>query len=80
MFMYYRPLPSASGVDAETQCLLLPSTDNSVLELQFRESIQINSRLSEELGAAKREIELLKGKLKELEVIGADYVFIYFSL
>ena len=40
------------------------------MEIQFKESLQRNSQLAEELGAAKKEIELLKGKLKELEVRG----------
>ena len=69
----YRPLPSVSStnstnsVSIETQCNL---HNSAMLEVQFKESLQANSKLAEQLGAAKKEIELLKGKLKELEVNG----------
>lgn len=31
-------------------------------------AVRLNSKLAEELGSAKKEIEILKGRLKELEV------------
>ena len=31
-------------------------------------AVRLNSKLAEELGSAKKEIEVLKGRLKELEV------------
>ena len=35
----------------------------------------MNSKLAEELGAARKEIEVLKGRLKELEVC----MFVYYE-
>lgn len=31
-------------------------------------AVRLNSKLAEELGSAKKELEILKGRLKELEV------------
>ncbi|XP_048237928.1 uncharacterized protein LOC124150358 isoform X2 [Haliotis rufescens] len=50
----------------ESQCSLLQNTD-STIEEQFIE-MKLNSKLAEELGSARKEIEILKGRLKELEM------------
>lgn len=51
----------------ETQCSSLELGD-SPKEEQFIETVRLNSKLAEELGSAKKEIEVLKGRLKELEM------------
>ena len=38
------------------------------MERQFKATCDRNTQLAQDLGAAKKEIEILKGKLKELEV------------
>ncbi len=50
------------------QCSLLSLEQSEKLEEQFRDTVKLNSTLAEELGAAKKEIEILKGRLKEFEV------------
>ena len=50
------------------QCNLVNPEQNEKLEEQFRETVKLNSTLAEDLGAAKKEIEILRGRLKELEV------------
>ncbi|GFO32443.1 hypothetical protein PoB_005894800 [Plakobranchus ocellatus] len=52
----------------ETQCCITLAGD-SPREEQFIETVRLNSKLAEELGSAKKEIEVLKGRLKELEMI-----------
>lgn len=54
--------------DKEVQCNLVNPEQNEKLEEQFRETVKLNSTLAEDLGAAKKEIEILRGRLKELEV------------
>ncbi|KAK0041870.1 bromodomain-containing protein [Biomphalaria pfeifferi] len=54
-------------ISKETQCNL-PLRDETPMEEQFIETVRLNSRLAEELGSAKKEIEILKGRLKELEM------------
>lgn len=54
-------------ISKETQCSLLRHGD-SPLEEQFIETVRLNSKLAEELGSARKEIEILKGRLKELEM------------
>ncbi|KAL8596733.1 hypothetical protein ACOMHN_046350 [Nucella lapillus] len=54
-------------ISKETQCSLLRYSD-SPLEEQFIETVHLNSKLAEELGSARKEIEILKGRLKELEM------------
>ena len=54
--------------DKEVQCNLVNPEQNEKLEEQFRETVKFNSILAEDLGAAKKEIEILRGRLKELEV------------
>ncbi|GFR63002.1 CAP-Gly domain-containing linker protein 2 [Elysia marginata] len=51
----------------QIQCSLSVSGD-SPREEQFIETVRLNSKLAEELGSAKKEIEVLKGRLKELEM------------
>ncbi|XP_013411140.1 uncharacterized protein LOC106174235 isoform X2 [Lingula anatina] len=60
-------LPSVSRVSTEVQCQI-PSLSDQKLEKQFKETVIHNSKLAEELGAAKKEIEILKGRLKEFEM------------
>ena len=43
-------------------------TSDANVEAQFRETMRENSRLAQELGAAKHEITLLRSRLRELEV------------
>ena len=43
-------------------------TSDANVETQFRETMRENSRLAQELGAAKHEITLLRSRLRELEV------------
>ncbi len=38
------------------------------MERQFKATCDRNTQLAQDLGAANKEIEILKGKLKELEV------------
>ncbi|XP_064646296.1 uncharacterized protein LOC135499471 isoform X2 [Lineus longissimus] len=52
----------------EVQCVIIPSQTDVKLEEQFRETVKLNSKLAEELGAARKEIEILKGRLKEFEM------------
>ncbi|CAL1526600.1 unnamed protein product, partial [Lymnaea stagnalis] len=54
-------------ISKETQCSL-PLRSESPIEEQFIETVRLNSKLAEELGSAKKEIEVLKGRLKELEM------------
>lgn len=54
-------------ISKEVQCRLLRYND-SPLEEQFIETVRLNSKLAEELGSAKKELEILKGRLKELEM------------
>ncbi|XP_076455595.1 uncharacterized protein LOC143290168 [Babylonia areolata] len=54
-------------ISKETQCSLLRHGD-SPGEEQFMETVRLNSKLAEELGSARKEIEILKGRLKELEM------------
>ncbi|KAK7507882.1 hypothetical protein BaRGS_00000847 [Batillaria attramentaria] len=54
-------------ISKEVQCTLLRHSD-SPLEEQFIETVRLNSKLAEELGSARKEIEILKGRLKELEM------------
>ncbi|BFZ21979.1 hypothetical protein BsWGS_25018 [Bradybaena similaris] len=54
-------------ISKETQCCLVTQGD-SPLEDQFIETVRLNSKLAEELGSARKEIEVLKGRLKELEM------------
>ena len=60
--------PKVRLEDKEVQCNLIIPEQNEKLEEQFRETVKLNSSLAEELGATKKEIEILRGKLKELEV------------
>ncbi|CAG5130107.1 unnamed protein product [Candidula unifasciata] len=54
-------------ISKETQCrLLLPG--NTPLEDQFIETLRINAKLAEDLGSARKENEVLKCRLKELEM------------
>lgn len=54
-------------ISKEVQCTLLRHCD-SPLEEQFIETVRLNTKLAEELGSARKEIEILKGRLKELEM------------
>ncbi|XP_059174741.1 uncharacterized protein LOC131954912 [Physella acuta] len=54
-------------ISKETQCTLALRGE-SQFEEQFIETVRLNSKLAEELGSAKKEIEILKGRLKELEM------------
>ncbi|XP_005097528.2 uncharacterized protein LOC101853550 [Aplysia californica] len=54
-------------ISKETQCCL-PMRGDSAIEEQFIETVRLNSKLAEELGSARKEIEVLKGRLKELEM------------
>ncbi|KAH9489595.1 hypothetical protein Btru_036453 [Bulinus truncatus] len=56
-------------ISKEIQCNLpLPLRGDPPMEEQFIETVRLNSKLAEELGSAKKEIEILKGRLKELEM------------
>ncbi|KAK3595389.1 hypothetical protein CHS0354_008819 [Potamilus streckersoni] len=54
-------------ISKEVQCCLFPHTDRT-LEEQFIKTVRLNSKLAEDLGSARKEIEMLKGRLKELEM------------
>ncbi|KAK7112283.1 hypothetical protein V1264_011757 [Littorina saxatilis] len=54
-------------ISKEIQCSLLRHSDLPAEE-QFIETVRLNSKLAEELGSARKEIEILKGRLKELEM------------
>ena len=70
--------------NAEVQCTLENSTTSTpeevvsapecstasspTLEQQFKETLQVNARISEELAVARKEILALKAKVKENEV------------
>ncbi|RUS90550.1 hypothetical protein EGW08_001727, partial [Elysia chlorotica] len=49
-----------------TQCCI-PVSGDLPREEQLIETVRLNTKLAEELGSAKKEIEVLKGRLKELE-------------
>ena len=66
--------PKVRLEDIAVQCNLINPEQNDKLEEQFRETVKLNSSLAEELGAAKKEIEVLRGRLKELEVLHLYYV------
>ena len=61
---------SASSLASATTFMTSDKTAASAanVETQFRETLRENTRLAQELGAAKHEIALLKGRLRELEV------------
>ncbi|XP_074654962.1 uncharacterized protein LOC141908707 [Tubulanus polymorphus] len=52
----------------EVQCTIIGSDADYKLEEQFRETVRLNARLAEELGACRMEVEILTGRLKELEM------------
>jgi len=61
--------PKTEKVSKEVQCVIEGGSHSDArFEEQFRETVKLNSKLSEDLGAAKKEIEVLKGRLKELEM------------
>ncbi|KAL5005922.1 hypothetical protein ScPMuIL_017080 [Solemya velum] len=53
--------------DKEVQCNLPQHTDRA-LEEQFIQTVRLNSKLAQDLGAARKEVEVLTGRLKELEM------------
>ena len=73
--LFFVPSPRGKYVSTEVQCGLTPSTNlvcSQKLEEQLKEGLQRNAKLAEELGAAKKEIEILKGRLREYEVRAGD--------
>lgn len=58
--------PDLTKDNEEIRCCISAQGDGSKLEEQFRVTVQLNTRLALELGAAKKEIEILTARLKEL--------------
>lgn len=56
--------------------IILMFTIFKTLFVSLLTAVQMNAKLSEDLGSAKKEIEVLKGRLKELEV----YLFKHFVM
>ncbi len=68
--------PQAKKEHKEIQCVMSQeSPPDDKLHDQFRETVKLNSRLAEDLGSAKKEIEVLKGRLRELEVCVFNFMY-----
>lgn len=77
-----RPNSSELAEEKRLSCTENPETHNGSavaeesLEDKFAQSMLLNSKLTEELGAAKKEIEILKNRLLTLEPNKTDRLFL----
>ena len=67
-FSYCSPRVKKVSVEVQVNLDSSSVTNSPTLEQQFKETLQSNSRLSEELSVARKEIEQLSARLKEYEV------------
>ena len=58
----------SAKISKQTQCSLLHQAKGS-LEEQFIKTVKTNTKLSEELSHARKEIEILRQRLKQIEVL-----------